>query len=58
MEMLEIADKSWGFTNPASHSFSEGERMKEFIAWFISSTPARSLNWKYRTDIIAHIPAA
>ena len=34
------------------------EELNEFVVWFLSSTPAKSLTWKYGTDIIDHIPNA
>ncbi len=34
------------------------ENLVEFVAWFICSTPARSLTWTHCTDIIDRIPGA
>ncbi len=34
------------------------EELNEFVAWFLSSTPAKSLTWEYGSDIIDHIPNA
>lgn len=34
------------------------ENLVEFVAWFICSTPARSLTWTHCTDIIDRIPVA
>eukprot|EP01040_Poterioochromonas_malhamensis_P012283 gene12283-13435_t len=34
------------------------EELNEFVAWFLSSSPAKSLTWEFDTDIIDHIPNA
>eukprot|EP01040_Poterioochromonas_malhamensis_P017216 gene17216-19730_t len=46
---------TWGVERTLVADLS-GTELNEFVAWFLSSTPAMSLTWKYGTDLIDHIP--
>eukprot|EP01040_Poterioochromonas_malhamensis_P012284 gene12284-13436_t len=47
----------WGMETILAANLSS-EELNEFVAWFLSSTPAKSLTWEYGLDIIDHIPNA
>ncbi len=46
---------TWGLKRPLAASLSS-EELSDFVVWFLSSTPAKSLTWEYGTDLIDHIP--
>ncbi len=48
---------TWGKERKLAANLSS-EELNEFVAWFLSSTPAKSLTWKYGSDLIDHIPNA
>eukprot|EP01040_Poterioochromonas_malhamensis_P016839 gene16839-19216_t len=48
---------TWGKERTLAANLSS-EELNEFVAWFLSSTPAKSLTWEFDTDLIDHIPNA
>eukprot|EP01040_Poterioochromonas_malhamensis_P015927 gene15927-17941_t len=48
---------TWGVEKTLAADLSNDE-LNEFVAWFLSSTPAKSLTWECGTDLVDHIPNA